>query len=68
MRLEKKELGVMATSSIYTSVKIKNKDACKRLVGALENAKEVKIRDVEFSRPVKEIKGSAIKEIFSAKR
>ena len=54
----------MATSSIYTDVKIKNKSDCLKLVSALENAKEKKVEEVKFSRPVETIKGEIIKELF----
>lgn len=54
----------MATSSIYTDVKIKNKAACRKLVRALESASSDKTPRVVFSRPTEVIKGEKIKEIF----
>lgn len=54
----------MATSSIYTSVKIKSKSDCQKLINALENAKTTKSKEVKFSRPVEIVKGDKIKELF----
>lgn len=54
----------MATSSIYTSVKVKSKAECRKLVAALEHAQDKKAQPVVFSRPVEIIKGEKIKEIF----
>ena len=54
----------MATSSIYTNVYIKDKAACKKLVKALENAKEAKSKDVNYSRSTEVVEGEKIKEIF----
>lgn len=56
----------MATSSIYASVKVKNKSDCRKLVAALEHAKEkrAKGKKVVISRPVEIVKGEKIKELF----
>ena len=56
----------MATSSIYASVKIKSKADCRKLVAALEHAKEkrAKGKKVVISRPVEIVKGEKIKELF----
>ncbi|MGN1112703.1 MAG: hypothetical protein ACI4RP_05810 [Acutalibacteraceae bacterium] len=54
----------MATSSIYTSVKIKNKADCKKLVTALEHAEAKRAKEVNFSRSVEVVKGEKIKELF----
>ena len=54
----------MATSSIYTSVKVKSKAECRKLVAALEHAQDKKAQPVVFSHPVEIIKGEKIKEIF----
>lgn len=54
----------MATSSIYTNVKIKNKSECLKLVSALEHAKNKTVNEVKFSRPVENVKGENIKELF----
>lgn len=54
----------MATSSIYTDVRIKNKAACRKLVRALESAADDKTPRVVFSRQPEIIKGEKINEIF----
>lgn len=54
----------MATSSIYTSVKVKSKAECRKLVAALEHAKTKKAKEVNFSRSVEVMKGEKIKELF----
>jgi len=54
----------MATSSIYTNVRIRKKSQCIKLVSALEHAKSKKAKVVKFSRPVDEVKGEKIKELF----
>lgn len=54
----------MATSSIYTEVKIKDKAACKKLVKALDDAVKSRKPKVAFSRQPEMIKGDKIKEIF----
>jgi transcriptional regulator of NAD metabolism len=57
---------VIATSSIYASVEIKNKADSKKFVVALERAKEkrAKSKKIVFSRLVEEVKGEQIKDIF----
>ena len=54
----------MATSSIYTSVKVKNESDSKRLVSALEHAVGKKAKEVVFSRHVEVIKGEKVKDLF----
>ena len=54
----------MATSSIYVSVKVKDKAGCKKLVSALEHAEGKKAKKVMFSRPVEELKGERVKDLF----
>ena len=54
----------MATSSIYTNVKVKNKSECRKLVSALEHAKGKKPKAVEYTRQVEVMKGEKIKELF----
>ena len=54
----------MATSSIYTSVKVKNRADCRKLVTALEHAEAKKAKEVKFSRSVEVMKGEKIKELF----
>ena len=56
----------MATSSIYTDVKIKDKSACRKLIRALDSAvKAESSKRTVFSRQPKMIKGEKIKEIFT---
>lgn len=54
----------MATSSIYTSVKVKNKNDCRKLLVALETAESKKAKEVVFSHSVEIVKGDKIKELF----
>ena len=58
----------MATSSIYTSVKVKNKNDCRKLLVALETAESKKAKEVVFSRSVEIVKGDKIKELFKCRR
>ena len=56
----------MATSSIYTDVKIRDKAACRKLVNALERAMKAKpTKKAVYSRQPQMIKGEKIKEIFN---
>ncbi|WP_281680405.1 hypothetical protein [Synergistes jonesii] len=55
---------MMATSSIYVNVRIKNKTDCKNLVTALEHAQKAQAKEVVFSRPVETLKGEKIKDLF----
>ena len=54
----------MATSSIYTNVKIKDKAACRKLINALDKAAKAKTPRVEFSRQPEIVRGEKIKEIL----
>ena len=54
----------MATSSIYTSVRVKSKTECKKLVTALEHAKGKKAKEVVFSRSVEVMEGEKVKDLF----
>ena len=54
----------MATSSIYSNVRVKNKADCRKLVFALEHAEGKKAKVVVFSRPVEVIKGEKVKDLF----
>lgn len=54
----------MATSSIYTSVKVKKKSDCQKLVAALEHAEKKKAKAVVFTRPVEVMKGEKVKDLF----
>ena len=55
----------MATSSICTSVRIKNKADCRKLVSALEHAEGKKAKEVIFSRSVEVMKGEKVKDLFN---
>jgi len=54
----------MATSSIYHNVIIKDRKMCHALITALENAKEVKRKEVCLSKKIEEIKGETIHKLF----
>ena len=54
----------MATSSIFTNVKVKSKTDCEKLILALENAQCKKNKEVVLSRPVEVIKGEKVKDLF----
>lgn len=54
----------MATSSIYTNVKIKNKKDCEKLITALEHAKGKKAKEVVLSRPVEVIRGEKVTSLL----
>lgn len=54
----------MATSSIYTSVKIKKKSECQKLVNALEHAERNKAKAVDHTRPAEVMKGEKIRVLF----
>jgi len=55
----------MATSSILKNIEIKDRNAAKRLVGALEHAQNRKGIDVQLQKPCKEIKGADVVKFFS---
>ena len=54
----------MATSSIFNNIKVKDKRFCKSLVKALEDAKEVRCKEVIFSKSVKALNEDQIINIF----
>ena len=54
----------MATSSIFTNVRIKNKAECQKLIAALECAEKEKSTPSDLSHPVDIVVGEAIKELF----
>ncbi|ACB84405.1 hypothetical protein [Natranaerobius thermophilus] len=58
----------MATKSILKNINIRRKSFCRNFINALENAKGRKSKEVKLSRPVTEIKGEKIKEIFGNER
>lgn len=55
---------IMASKSIYKNINIKSLSMCKRLVNALENAKNKSSKEVIYQKKVTEIKGSKIKDLF----
>ncbi len=55
---------MMATNSIFVSVKVKQKTDSKTLFAALEHAEGKKAKDVKLSRPVEEIRGKKVKDLF----
>lgn len=54
----------MATSSIYHSVTIRDKNLCKALITALENSKSTTNKTVIMSKKVQEIRGEDILKLF----
>ena len=54
----------MATSSIFNNIKVTDKRLCKSLVKALEDAKEVRCKEVVFSKSVKELNADQIISVF----
>lgn len=54
----------MATSSIFNNIKVTDKRFCKSLVKALEDAKEVRCKEVVFSKSVKELNADQIISVF----
>lgn len=55
----------MATKSILKEVNVRNKVLGRKLVNALENAKNKGSITVELTKPVNEIRREQIKEIFA---
>lgn len=58
----------MATKSILKNIDIKDKNMCRLLVNALENAQEKKSVEVKMSKPVWEVKRDDIKKIFGSSK
>lgn len=54
----------MATSSLFTEVKAKDKKSVRRLVRALEQSKASKSEAVQMSRPVHKLTKEQIEKIF----
>ncbi|RBP68323.1 hypothetical protein DES36_10384 [Alkalibaculum bacchi] len=54
----------MATKSILKNINIKEKNSGRRLVLALENAKNKKSKEVTYKKSYSEISKDQIKEIF----
>jgi hypothetical protein len=57
----------MATSSIFDSVKIADKESAVRLVDAIESSRKAKPAKVELRCPVIELDDKDIKSIFKEK-
>lgn len=58
----------MATKSILKSVDIKDRRLCRQFVKALEYAEKKKSIHVEISKPVREVRGNDIKELFGERK
>ena len=54
----------MATKSILKTVNIKERKMGHALVEALERSQDAKPKNVTLSKPCREAKGSAIRELF----
>ena len=54
----------MATNSIYKEMRVKNRNCCRNLVTALENAEKRSSKVVVISKRIQEIKGDALKKMF----
>lgn len=57
----------MATSSICKNISVKNRNQCRALVNALENASKKCAIDVQIGKKCREVKGEKIKELFGKK-
>ena len=57
----------MATSSIFTEIRAKDKPHIYKLVRALERSKSSKTNEVEMSRPVSDMTKEQIEKIFGGK-
>jgi len=57
----------MATSSIFKTVRIRNKSDAKNLVTALERAKGKSAKEVHSSKMHREVKGEDIVKMFEEK-
>lgn len=56
----------MSTNSIYNNIKVTDKNFCRSLVNALENA-PIKENHVNFSRPVHKMNKQEIAKAFNKK-
>ena len=54
----------MATSSIFRSVSIRNKQLAKSVLKMLERAERKKVNEHILSKPCKDIKGEDIKKVL----
>jgi hypothetical protein len=60
-----KEVNAMATSSIFDSIDVKDRESAKRLLDALEDAVRAKPEKVKMSAPVVELDRDGIKKLFN---
>jgi hypothetical protein len=58
---------MMATSSIFDSIKITDRESAKRLVDAIESSREAKPSRTELRYPVIELDDKGIRELFMEK-
>ena len=54
----------MATSSIYSNIRVTNKKFCRSLVKAMEDSKENNGKTVVISKPVEKLSREQIEKIF----
>ncbi len=54
----------MATKSIMKNIEIRDKKIGEKFAGAIEAAKTTTGKDVEYTRPCKEVKGKEVKALF----
>lgn len=54
----------MATSSITRNIVLRDKRLCQSLISALENASGKKGKQVTYKKPLEELKGQGIRNLF----
>ena len=54
----------MATKSIMKNIEIKDRKIGERFAEAIEAARTTNGKDVEYTRPCKEVKGKDVKALF----
>lgn len=57
----------MATSSIFSNIKVTDKRFCKSLVKVLEDARETTSKEVVFSKSFKELNAKQLIDVFGSK-
>jgi nitrogen fixation protein FixH len=55
----------MATSSIFSNIKIDDEESCRRVVDAMESAVKAKPKKVTLRYPVEEMNDDEIEELFT---
>jgi hypothetical protein len=65
--MSRKEVSVMATSSIFSDISPKNRESARRFVDAMEAATKAKPKKVKLSHPVIKMSDARVKEIFGEK-